>query len=85
MTNEDLKGKVLEHLARVAPEADIVAIEPEVNFRDQFEFDSIDFLNFVLGLEKDVGVRVPEYDYPKLSNLDACLTYLQEAMASAAG
>lgn len=85
MTADELKGKVLEHLARVAPDANIGAIEPEVNFRDQFEFDSVDFLNFVLALEKDIGVRVPEYDYPKLSNLDSCLSYLQEAMAQSAG
>ncbi len=78
MAEQDLKRHVLDQLAAVAPEVDPDAVDPETNFRDQFDIDSVDFLNLVLGLEKRLGVRIPEYDYPKLSSLDGAVAYLRE-------
>ena len=85
MDIDELRTRLLTHLTAVAPDADPGAIEPEVNFRDQFEFDSVDFLNFVLAVEKDLGIRVPEFEYPKLSNLDSSLTFLQELLSQSSG
>ncbi len=39
----------------------------------------MDFLNFVIGLHKELGVNIPEADYPKLATLDGCVEYLQSA------
>lgn len=77
MTTEELKATVINAFSNVAPEADVASIDPAENFRDQFEIDSVDFLNFVLALEQRLGIKVPEVDYPKLSSLDGCLAYLE--------
>ena len=53
------------------------ALDPDVDFRDQFELDSVDYLNLVLELEKRLGIHVPEVDYPRLSCLAGCLGYLR--------
>lgn len=50
---------------------------PETNFRDQFDFDSMDFLSFAMGLHKATGIDIPEIDYPCLSNLDGPIAYLK--------
>ena len=76
MANDTLRTEVLQALQEVAPETDPDAIDPEVNFRDQCEIDSVDFLNFVLALERRLGMKIPEMDYPKLSSLDGCTRYL---------
>lgn len=76
MTKKDLKAQVIGIFLRVVPEADVTSIDPIKSFRDQFEIDSVDFLTFVLELEKTLGIKIPEVDYPKLSNLNGCLTYL---------
>lgn len=76
MNPETLRTSVLESLTAVAPEIDVNALDPDVNFRDQFELDSVDYLNFVLGLERSLGVHIPAMDYPRLSCLSGCLTYL---------
>jgi len=76
MTNEELKRHVLDALAETAPEANADALDPAVSFRDQFEIDSVDFLNFILNLEKRLNLKVPEADYPKLSTLNGCISYL---------
>lgn len=78
MSDEDLRKTVLKVLTEVAPDIDPDTVEPETNFRDQFDFDSMDFLNFAIGLHKATGVDIPETDYPRLSNLNSSISYLQE-------
>lgn len=77
MTREEIRKKVLAALLEVAPEVAVGALDDKSSFRDQFEIDSVDFLNFVLTLEKRLEIKVPELDYPKLSSLDGCLSYLE--------
>jgi len=76
MTQDQLRDTVLRVLAAVAPEADLAAIDPGTDLRDQLDIDSVDFLNFVVGLHNALGVDVPEADYPQLSSIDACVVYL---------
>jgi len=81
MTEAELKRDILETLAEAAPGSDVSAIDPAISFRDQIEIDSIDFMSFVLLLEKKVDLKVPEIDYPKLSSLNGCLTYFKSSCA----
>lgn len=78
MNKEELVRSILEALAAAVPGTDVDTLDPAVNFRDQIEIDSIDFLNFVLLLEKKLDLKVPEIDYPKLSSLDGCLSFLDQ-------
>jgi acyl carrier protein len=77
VTHRGLRGQILRILAEVAPDAETGQLRPDVAFRDQIEIDSLDFLNFVLALEKRLRIRIPEADYPKLATLDGCLAYLR--------
>ena len=76
MSEREIRAAVCRALAGVAPESAGEELLPAVNFRDQMDFDSMDFVAFVLALEKDLGLKVPELDYPKLSSLDGCVAYL---------
>jgi acyl carrier protein len=76
MDENSLRGQVIASLIEVAPDVDQSALDPDINFRDQFEIDSVDFLELVLNLEKKLGIKIPEVDYPKLSSMRGCLTYL---------
>lgn len=77
MTRDELRATVLHVLGEIAPEADLASLEPDVAFRDQLDLDSMDNLNFVIGLHAALGVEVPEADYAKLATLDRCLDYLE--------
>jgi acyl carrier protein len=83
MTRADLQPTIIEALTGVAPEIDPSALDPDVNFRDQFELDSVDYLNFVLDLEQRLGVRIPELDYPRLSCLSGGVSYLEALLGNA--
>ena len=78
MTEDEIRSIVFRALSDVAPEADPAELEPDVPLRDQLDIDSMDFLNFVIALDKELGVAVPETDYPKLATLDGCVAYLAE-------
>jgi len=77
MTREEIKANTLAVLLEVVPEVEREKLDAKVSFRDQFEMDSIDYLNFILALEKKLEIKIPEVDYPKLSSLDGCLSYLE--------
>ncbi|HSB11175.1 MAG TPA: phosphopantetheine-binding protein [Blastocatellia bacterium] len=76
MTRDQLKTVVFRTLGSIAPEADLSQIKPDVALRDQLDVDSMDFLNFVIGLHKELNIEIPEADYPELSTLDGCVDYL---------
>jgi acyl carrier protein len=79
MTRDETKAIVLRVLGEIAPEADLGSIEPDIGFREQLDLDSMDMLNFVVGLHGALGVEIPEADYPKLDTLRKCLDYLMAA------
>jgi len=76
MTNEQIRETVLRVLSRITPEADLTRIKPMARLRDQLDIDSMDLLNFVIGLHKEFDIEIPEAEYPKLATLDGCVNYL---------
>ena len=73
---DDLRTTVLRVLGDIAPEADLAALKPDVAFREQLDLDSMDMLNFVVGLHAALDIEIPEADYPRLTTLDASVEYL---------
>ena len=77
MTEEEIVDLVHRTLFTIAPEYEGEEIEPASGFRDQFEIDSMDFLNFVIAMHEATGVDIPEADYPVLETLEGCVAYFQ--------
>jgi acyl carrier protein len=73
----DIDAIVRALLAELAPEADLAALDPTVDFRRALDIDSFAFLQFVVGLHKRLGVEVPEADYAQVHTLDGCRAYLE--------
>lgn len=78
---DGLRSIVLAALTTVAPDLEGQAVEPDVAFRDQFDFDSMDLLNFAVALHQSTGIEIPEIDYPKVASLDGCIAYLAARVA----
>lgn len=75
-TAEDLRATVFSVLGEIAPEADAAGIDPTESLRQQLDLDSMDFLNFVIGLHKRLGVEIPESDYSRLASINGAVAYL---------
>lgn len=82
MNGDEITAEILTALKEVAPEVDTGTLDPARNFRDQFEFDSIDFLDLVLKLEKRLKIKIPQAHYPLLSSLNGALEYIDSAIAA---
>ncbi|MHB8872848.1 MAG: acyl carrier protein [Myxococcaceae bacterium] len=80
MTRAEIDQAVLRALLKVAPEADPQTLEPGVPLRDQLDLDSMDLLRVVLAIHEELGVDIPEEDYPKLGSLAACSEYLERRL-----
>jgi len=76
MTDEDIKTAVLDELGKIAPEIDGAAADPSADLREEFDIDSMDFLNLVTALHERLGIDIPEADYPKLFTLNDAVAYL---------
>lgn len=76
MTKEEIRATVLRILGEIAPEADLNQLKPDVSFRDQLDIDSMDFLNFVIALDEELHVSIPESEYSRLSSLDSSVALL---------
>jgi acyl carrier protein len=76
MTRDEIRETVVRVLGKIAPEADLSQIKPNLRIRDQLDIDSMDLLTFVIELHKELKMEIPEADYPKLSTLDGCINYL---------
>ena len=82
MTGDEIRATVLRVLGEITPEADLASIKPDVAFRDQLDLDSMDILNFVVGLHEALGVEIPEADYPRLATLESAVEHLMAVLGA---
>ncbi|MDR3629905.1 MAG: acyl carrier protein [Desulfocapsaceae bacterium] len=77
MTEDQIKEVALKIISRIAPEADIANLDPADRLRNQFDFDSVDFMNFAVALQSHLKVEISEADYPQLASLNGCIAFLK--------
>jgi acyl carrier protein len=77
VTEDEAQQLIRSTLHQVAPEADIDEVGPDETLQEGLDLDSIDFLNFVVGLHEATGLEISDQDYPRLSTLDGCVAYLR--------
>ena len=80
-TDDELRTTILDSLLSVAPDVDAATLDPRREFREQFDFDSMDYLSLATALHARLGVDVPEVDYPKLGSLDGCVRYVTDILS----
>jgi len=76
MNRQDLQKIVINTLKSIAPEIEESELMPDQLLRDQVDLDSMDWLNFLIGLHERLKVDIPEADYAKLVTMEKLLNYL---------
>lgn len=84
MKRSEIEDTVRKALTTVAPEVDTGSIDPDRSFRDQFDFDSMDYLALMMDLDQQLGIHISEVDYPRLSSLSGCVQYLEDKLQAPA-
>jgi acyl carrier protein len=80
MTEAEIKETILRILTGIAPEADFETLSPDENLRQALDIDSYDALKFIIGLNEELGVDIPESDYGQLNTLTAVIRYLSASV-----
>jgi acyl carrier protein len=81
MNTMEIRAGLFDALQRVAPEVDPAALASDQALRSQVDLDSMDWLNFIVGLHERFGVDIPEADYAGLVSVDAIVAYLSARLA----
>lgn len=77
MSATDIRHLIVEELSNIAPEADFSTLSGHEDICEALEIDSMDFLNFIIALNKRTGKAIPEVDYPNFFTVDGAVKYLQ--------
>ena len=78
MTQDDIRDQVLSVLTTIAPEVEADDIRDDILLRDQVDLDSMDWLNFLIGIHKRLHVEIPESDYASLRTLTDVVHYVDQ-------
>lgn len=77
MEEKELRAAVIATLKTIAPEVEEGDLRPDRPLRNQVDLDSMDWLNFLIGLHEKLKVDIPEADYARLVTLGDVLDYLK--------
>ena len=78
MVHNDIRGEVLAVLSTIAPEVEPDDIRDDLLLRDQVDLDSMDWLNFLVGIHKRLDVDIPESYYASLRTLTDVVRYVTQ-------
>jgi acyl carrier protein len=73
-----IEQRILGLLVGVAPDVDPASVRPDLDFRDQFDFDSMDLFNFAAAVHESFGIDIPEREYRNIAGLAKCAAYVRE-------
>ncbi|MGP4057297.1 acyl carrier protein [Mycobacterium sp. 4D054] len=76
-TQQDIRADILSVLTSIAPEVEPDDLDDHTLLRDQVDLDSMDWLNFLVGIHKRLQVEIPEADYQKLRTLADVVGYVE--------
>lgn len=76
MNEQEIRRIAADVLAGIAPEADLSTLGDDADLREALDLDSMDFLNFVIGLGQRSGQDIPEADTPRLHTMRGLVAYL---------
>ena len=82
MNDSELRTLVCSILQSIAPEVDTALLRDSRPLRLQVDLDSMDWLNFLIGLSQRLKVEIPESDYGQLVTLDDVMAYLRARLPS---
>jgi len=82
-TQDDVRDQILSVLTSIAPEVEADDIRDDVLLRDQVDLDSMDWLNFLIGIHKRLHVDIPESDYASLRTLTDVVRHVQRQASAA--
>lgn len=80
MNRTDLRSRLCRMLKEIAPDTEPSALQDGDRLRDVLGIDSFDALRFIVAVDEELGVDIPEKDYSHTATLGQLLAYLDGKM-----
>lgn len=77
MTREEIRKGLVDMFQELFPDTNFSDINDHLLLADQFGFDSMDFLDILMGLKENFRYDVPEADIAELKTMESSLNYLE--------
>ena len=84
MNKNEIRAVLLDELGKIAPDIDAADVDAAGDLREEFDIDSMDFLNLVTALHERLGIAIAESDYRQLGTLDNAIRFLGKSVDNAA-
>jgi acyl carrier protein len=78
MDRETMRTRLLHALSVIAPESSGSPLNDKASLQDQLDLDSVDMLNYVIQVQKDFHMEIPNNEYRKFLTIEDAITYLQK-------
>lgn len=76
MNTDQAKAIVFKVLGDIAPEVDPSTVDHSVDLTEQLDLDSMDYLNWMLAINKETGIEIPQRDVSRFITIDGAADYL---------
>jgi acyl carrier protein len=85
MTPEQARETIFDVLGDIAPEVDRSTVDDERDLTEQLDLDSMDYLNWMVGINEATGIDIPQRDASKFLTIAGAAAYLVEHSTQAVG
>jgi acyl carrier protein len=76
MNQQQARDIIFQVLGEIAPEVDPSQVEDSVDLTEQLDLDSMDYLNWMLGINSETDVEIPQRDVSQFLTIDGAVAYL---------
>ncbi|HEY4607413.1 MAG TPA: phosphopantetheine-binding protein [Acidimicrobiia bacterium] len=78
MSPEQARKVIFEVLGDIAPEVDESSVDDDLDLTEQLDLDSMDYLNWMVGINEMTDVDIPQRDISKFLTIAGAVAYLVE-------
>lgn len=85
MTPAEIESAVRRAVEKIAPDADVTKLSPDVDMCDSLDLDSLDFLRVLTELERSLQVKLPAAAHARMRTLRGCVDTLNAESSAPRG
>lgn len=76
MNTDEAKTLIFDILGEIAPEVEASDVDHSIDLTEQLDLDSMDYLTWMLAINKRTGIDIPQRDVSKFLTIDGAADYL---------
>lgn len=76
MNTQEAKQVIFQVLSDIAPEVDPGQVDHTLDLTEQLDLDSMDYLNWMLGINQASGIDIPQRDVSEFLTIEGAAAYL---------